>query len=83
VATGAASGTHVFLRFPLLRATTSDRLLAAARAKGVHVYSAMPYYIRAPRDVRLILGYTTVALDEIEHGIARLAAAYATVLSRS
>jgi GntR family transcriptional regulator/MocR family aminotransferase len=79
IATGAASGTHILLRFPRLPLAATDRLLAAARANGVHVYSARPYYQRPPRNATLILGYTTVALEEIEPGVARLAAGYARV----
>jgi GntR family transcriptional regulator/MocR family aminotransferase len=75
IATGAASGTHIFLRLPKVRADATDRLLDAARANGVHVYSARPYHQLAPRHATLILGYTTVALDEINTGVERLAAA--------
>jgi GntR family transcriptional regulator/MocR family aminotransferase len=77
VATGAASGTHVFLRLPRLRA--AEPLIAAARSSGVRVYSARPYYQRPPRHVTLILGYATVALEEIEEGVGRLARAYREV----
>ena len=74
IATGAASGTHLFLRF--LRLRTADRLIETAREHGVHVYSGLPYYQRAPRHATLLLGYTTVASDEIARGVERLAAAY-------
>jgi GntR family transcriptional regulator/MocR family aminotransferase len=83
IATGAASGTHIFLRLPKLRADATERLLEAGRANGVHVYSARPYHQLAPRTATLILGYTTVALDEIEAGVQRLAAAYRKVTARS
>ena len=76
IATGTTSGTHIFLRLPRLALNLTARLLAAARAHGVHVYSAQPYYQRAPRHVTLILGYTTVPATEIAEGIRRLAAAY-------
>ena len=75
VASGAASGTHLFLRFPHLRADATDALVDAARANGVHVYSALPYHHLAPRHAALILGYTTVTIDDIDEGVARLAAA--------
>lgn len=74
IAAGAASGTHIFLRLPRLR--DEAKLIAAARAQGVAVYSARPYYQRPPREVALILGYTTVALEDIAPGIERLAKAY-------
>jgi len=79
VASGAASGTHIFLRLPHLRA--AEPLVEAARTNGVHVYSARPYYQLAPRHASLILGYTTVALDDIDRGVERLAAAYDAVKS--
>ena len=43
----------------------------------MHVYSAHPYYQRAPRHATLILGYTTVAVEEIGAGVERLALAIA------
>lgn len=76
IATGASSGTHIFLRLPNLRPEATERLLAKARANGVHAYSARPYHHLTPRHATLILGYTTVAIGEIERGVARLAAAY-------
>jgi GntR family transcriptional regulator / MocR family aminotransferase len=78
-ATGASSGTHIFLRLPRLPLARTDALLAAARANGVTAYSARPYYERPPRNAALILGYTTVELPAIEPGVARLAAAYRRV----
>jgi GntR family transcriptional regulator/MocR family aminotransferase len=80
LATGAASGTHIFLRLPRLHAGATESLIEAARAADVHVYSGRPYYQRAPRDVTLLLGYTTVTLGEIERGVERLAAAYRRIV---
>lgn len=76
IATGASSGTHLFLCLPHVPASATNDLLEAARANGVHVYSGLPYYQRAPRHATLILGYTTVALGDIDRGVARLAEAY-------
>jgi GntR family transcriptional regulator/MocR family aminotransferase len=76
VATGAASGTHILLRFPRLPAAATEPLLDAARKNGVHVYSAHPYYQRAPREATLILGYATLVVEEIGAGVGRLATAY-------
>ncbi|HYI12515.1 MAG TPA: PLP-dependent aminotransferase family protein [Thermoanaerobaculia bacterium] len=74
-ATGAASGTHIFLRLPHVPADATDRLIAKARTQGVQVYSARQYYQLAPRHATLILGYTTVAAGDIEKGVERLAGA--------
>jgi len=75
IASGASSGTHIFLRFTRIRAESSG-LIEVARAHGVHVYSGRPYFQHPPRTATLILGYTTVAIDEIDEGVKRLAAAY-------
>ncbi|HJQ38147.1 MAG TPA: PLP-dependent aminotransferase family protein [Thermoanaerobaculia bacterium] len=77
IASGASSGTHIFLRLPKLR--DDARLLEAARESGVHVYSARPYYQRPPAHAALLLGYTTVALQDIDRGIERLTRAYRAV----
>lgn len=74
-ATGASSGTHIFLHLHRVPATNTDALIAAARNHGVRVYSALPYYQRAPRRAAVVLGYTTVATEAIEEGVRRLAAA--------
>jgi GntR family transcriptional regulator/MocR family aminotransferase len=73
-ASGASSGTHLFLRFPRVR--DAERLIELAQAHGVHVYSGRPYFQHPPHTAALILGYTTVAIDEIDEGVKRLAAAY-------
>jgi GntR family transcriptional regulator/MocR family aminotransferase len=75
-ASGAASGTHLFLTFPQLPAAATERLVDAARNEGVVVHSARQYYLRAPRFASLILGYTTVATDDIEEGVKRFARGY-------
>ncbi|HEY0160819.1 MAG TPA: PLP-dependent aminotransferase family protein, partial [Thermoanaerobaculia bacterium] len=75
VATGASSGTHVFLRLPRIPAVETERLRELARREGVQVYSGLPYYQAPPRAATLLLGYTTVPAEEIAPGVARLAAA--------
>jgi GntR family transcriptional regulator/MocR family aminotransferase len=81
IASGAASGTHIFLRIPHLRADATERLLDAARAHGVHVYSGRPYFHRAPRHATLVLGYATVPLADIARGVMRLGSALHEVLA--
>jgi len=81
IATGASSGTHIFLRFPKLQ--SADALIDAARANGVHVYSARPYFQHAPKHATLILGYTTVAIEEIDAGVDQLAAAYRVAIRQA
>jgi GntR family transcriptional regulator/MocR family aminotransferase len=77
VASGASSGTHIFLRLRRVRADATETVIETARRLGVRVYSARPYYALAPRDATLILGYTTVATADIAPGVARLAKAIA------
>ena len=79
IASGEASGTHIFLRFRHLRANATEQLLIAARDAGVLVYSGRPYYQRAPRHATLLLGYTTVATADITRGVQRLAAAFSSL----
>src|SRR6185369_9098305 len=71
IATGASSGTHIFLRFPHL--AREQPLIDAALKHGVRVYSGRPYFQHAPKHATLLLGYTTVSVDEITEGVARLA----------
>jgi GntR family transcriptional regulator/MocR family aminotransferase len=76
VASGAASGTHLFLTFTQLRAGQTDALVELARKEGVIVYSARQYYFRAPRFTTVVLGYTTVSANDIEEAVQRFARAY-------
>lgn len=80
---GSSSGTHVYLRFPALEANTAQALVEGALRRGVRVYDARPYHVKAPRDARLIVGYTTVAEPDIEPGIAILADSYRRLKTRS
>jgi DNA-binding transcriptional MocR family regulator len=41
------------------------------------VYSALPYFLRPPREAALILGYATIREEDIRPGIFRLARAAA------
>jgi len=74
IASGASSGTHIFLRVP--RIADAELLVDAALQHGVRVYSGRPYFQRAPKHATLLLGYTTVTVEEIAEGVARLAGAY-------
>ena len=78
IATGASSGTHIFLRFPGIPGESTESLIDAGRALGVRVYCARPYYQHPPPDVTLILGYTTVSAADIAKGVQRLATAIMT-----
>ena len=70
---GASSGSHLYLRLPHVRASATASLIEAAERRGVRVYDAREYHVQPPEDARLIIGYTTVALEDIERGIAILA----------
>jgi GntR family transcriptional regulator/MocR family aminotransferase len=71
---GTNAGLHVFLR---LRGWSPARALALARragAAGVGVYPATPYYMAAPREAGLVLGYGGLEPAEIRAGIRTLRA---------
>jgi len=72
---GASSGTHVFLRLRRVPAGDAGRIVERAARLGVRVYSALPYFLRPPREAALILGYATVPDEDIDRGISRLARA--------
>jgi GntR family transcriptional regulator/MocR family aminotransferase len=73
---GAAAGLHVVLWLPSLRPGDEAALAAATRAQGVGVYPVSPLYA-APaagdRPAGLVLGYASLALEQIEQGIRVLA----------
>ncbi|MEO8604792.1 MAG: PLP-dependent aminotransferase family protein [bacterium] len=70
---GANAGLHVLLRLPAVSQARAELLIRRAAQHGVGVYSALPYYLRPPRDAALVLGYASLSPEEIEAGIALLA----------
>jgi GntR family transcriptional regulator/MocR family aminotransferase len=72
---GASSGTHLYVTLPGVPAAKTADLVARAERRGVRVYDAARYSVRRPRHAALILGYTTVKLEDIAPGIDRLARA--------
>ncbi|HJW95882.1 MAG TPA: hypothetical protein VJ901_19900, partial [Thermoanaerobaculia bacterium] len=74
IATGASSGTHIFLHLKRIPYEATEALIESGRAHGVRVYCARPYYQHPPRNVTLILGYNTLSVAEITKGVQRLAA---------
>ena len=67
------TGLHVLLELPGVGAGETRALLRRALDGGVALYSATPYYEKAPPTCRLILGFTLPSEREIREGIAILA----------
>lgn len=75
---GTAAGLHVVLWLPFMTAQDEPALIAAARADGVGVYPVTPLFAHPPgpsrpRPAGLILGYASLAIEQIEQGICILA----------
>lgn len=76
---GTAAGLHVVLWLPFLRPQDEPALVAAARGRGVGVYPVSPLFadpqsrLQAP-PVGLILGYASLAVEQIRQGVHLLAA---------
>ena len=70
--TGTESGMHVLVN--LHGVTDADQFVAAARARGVGIYSATPYYVgEPPPGATFLMGYSSVSEDGIRRGIGLLA----------
>lgn len=74
---GAAAGLHVVLRLPTWRAADEPALVALARRHGVNVYPGAPLWSRPPgkatrREALLVLGYASLAVEQIDQGTALL-----------
>lgn len=70
---GANAGLHVMLRLRDVPLAREAELIAAAERAGVRVYSPVLFY-QAPRhrpEAELVLGYGSLAPDQIREGIAR------------
>jgi GntR family transcriptional regulator/MocR family aminotransferase len=73
------SGAHVFLRFPELAPDDAERLVNEGARHGVRMYSAGPHHLLPPPDAALLGGFASLAADDIERGVERLAAAYVSL----
>ncbi|MGE0598547.1 MAG: PLP-dependent aminotransferase family protein [Dehalococcoidia bacterium] len=70
--TGTESGMHVLVN--IQGVTDADDFMQTARAKGVGIYSARPYYLgEPPPGASFLMGYSSVSEDGIRRGIAILA----------
>lgn len=75
---GSAAGLHVVLWLPWLRPEDEGAVAAAARALGVGIYPvstlfASPQVATQPRPAGFILGYASLAVEQIQQGMRILA----------
>jgi GntR family transcriptional regulator/MocR family aminotransferase len=69
---GADAGLHVMLRLRNLTQRRFAELRRRAREQGVGIYPAAPFYLEAPPQTELLLGYASLTEAEIREGIRRL-----------
>ncbi|KAA3627701.1 MAG: PLP-dependent aminotransferase family protein [Proteobacteria bacterium] len=72
--TGTQAGLHLMVRLKDYSSGGLKRLIDAAREKGIGLYSAAPLYL-APHEAPpcLLMGYATLAPEEIQKAIEHLA----------
>ena len=75
--TGVNAGIHVLLWLPEFTFRESRDVRLRAERAGVGVYSVGPFYLKPPRHVGLLLGYSSLPEKQITEGIRRLATALA------
>jgi len=73
---GSNAGLHLLLTLPRVSPEHGERIIRRAAQRDVGVYSALPYFQRAPRQAALVLGYTALTPAEIEAGIEILASCW-------
>ena len=72
---GTNAGVHLVVWFPSLVREQEKEIIALARTHEVGVYGIAPYYLRAPEQPGLLLGYAYLNEKEIDEGVAALGAA--------
>ncbi|HUA32265.1 MAG TPA: PLP-dependent aminotransferase family protein [Candidatus Binataceae bacterium] len=70
---GGDAGLHVLMWLRDIPPKRVDEIRSEARASGVGVYDASPFYARPPKHAGLVLGYASLTEKEINEGIRRLA----------
>lgn len=72
---GVDSGMHFFAT--VRNGMTQEELIATARANGASVYGTRSYWFENdPPDNSLMIGFSAIALEDIEPGVAALAKAW-------
>ncbi len=71
--TGANGGIHMVAWLRGVPASDLPDLRARAAERGVGVYPVAPYYLRAPREAGLLVGYGSLNEREIRAGVRVLA----------
>jgi GntR family transcriptional regulator/MocR family aminotransferase len=70
---GAEAGLHLTIRLKDKLNRPMRELVAQATEVGLGIYPADGYYSRPPRAPTLVLGYTSLAPQDIREGVRRLA----------
>ena len=79
---GASAGLHVLLRVRGLPQTAFGPLRRACLARGVGIYSAAANYAKPPAEVELLVGYASLAEEDIAVAVAQLREALDTLPHR-
>ena len=73
---GQNAGMHLFVT--VRNGMTQEELLASARAEGAAVYGTKRFWFsKEPPECNVLVGFSAIALEDIEPGVAALARAWA------
>lgn len=80
---GSNAGLHLMIWFNGLAPARTAEMVARAAEAGVGVYPLDPYFLGAPKEAGLLLGYTSMDERAITDGIGRLARALLPIFGSS
>jgi hypothetical protein len=72
---GQHTGTHVFVRFPLIAAALAGKIAQTAAARGVRLLPADNCYAGVPQCAEFVLGYNGMRQSDIAPAIGLLRSA--------
>lgn len=70
---GTNAGVHLLVWLRGLRPDDLPPLIQRAAKRGVGIYSVEPYFLAKPPRAGIVLGYSSLSVEEIRRGVAELA----------
>lgn len=70
---GTNAGVHLLVWLRHVRAADLGELIRRAADRGVGIYSVEHYFLSPPERAGLVLGFSSLSLEEIRRGVAELA----------
>lgn len=80
---GSNAGLHMTIALQGMTPKRAEAMIGGCRQAGVGVYSMGPYYLKAPPEGDLLLGFSGVTETQIREGVERIGRVYDRLRTRA